>query len=421
VANNYPPVSFYVVGAFGSAIGDNIVAGRLVALFGFVVTAVLVGMVTRRVSGSPYAGAVSALLFAGYAASLHAGYIGMNDPQWLAHAIMSVALLLMVARPDPTHRPWLLMLVTAALLAGLTKHNLLALPVAITLWLLIYDRRSLWVWISFSMFLLAGASGVLYAAYGPEFFQGVFGFQRGYTPYDIEPKLLPWAFPLIPLVGALVCFVLIEPPSRDKTLLLLYVIVASAWGAYALGGAGVNMNVMYDALIGLAIIAGIVVHRVSERFRGVCAPALAESVAAVLLAAGMLAAVPRQLLALPSALANLHAQERRIASDVEFIASITGPVACESLALCYWAGKPYEFDMFAVGQQLRAGVLREDDFERLMGAHYFKAIQLDDQGSTMRLPKAAMDSIHKHYVRSTAGADRIFLVPRASAPGEQPS
>jgi hypothetical protein len=72
--------------------------------------------------------------------------------------------------------------------------------------------------------------------------------------------------------------------------------------------------------------------------------------------------------------------------------------------------------MFAVGQQLRTGVMREDDFERLMGAHYFKAIQLDGRGLTMRLPKAAMDSIHKHYVRSTAGADRTFLVPRAPAP-----
>jgi hypothetical protein len=269
VANNYPPVSFYVVGALGSLTGDNIVAGRLVALFGFGVTAVLVGMVTRRMSGSRHAGTVSALLFAGYAASLHAGYIGMNDPQWLAHAIMSIALYFVVARPDPTHRPWLLMLVTAALLAGLTKHNLLALPVAISLWLLIYDRRSLWFWIGFSIFLLAGASGALYAAYGPEFFQGVFGFQRGYSPSDIAPKLEPWAGPLVPLVGAFVCFVFIEPPSRDKTLLLIYVVVASAWGVYALGGAGVNMNVMYDALIGLAIIAGMVVHRAGERLRGV--------------------------------------------------------------------------------------------------------------------------------------------------------
>src|SRR5262249_42758818 len=31
IANNYPPVSFYVVSAVGRVIGDNVIAGRLVS------------------------------------------------------------------------------------------------------------------------------------------------------------------------------------------------------------------------------------------------------------------------------------------------------------------------------------------------------------------------------------------------------
>src|SRR5690242_6614170 len=35
--NNYPPLSFYAVGALGAAISDNILAGRLVSLAAFAI------------------------------------------------------------------------------------------------------------------------------------------------------------------------------------------------------------------------------------------------------------------------------------------------------------------------------------------------------------------------------------------------
>src|ERR1700712_1766711 len=39
MVNNYPPLSFYVVGALGSLTGDPIMAGRLLSAVGFLVSA----------------------------------------------------------------------------------------------------------------------------------------------------------------------------------------------------------------------------------------------------------------------------------------------------------------------------------------------------------------------------------------------
>ena len=39
ITNNYPPLSFYVVGFFGKLIGDNVLAGRLLSLLALVVIA----------------------------------------------------------------------------------------------------------------------------------------------------------------------------------------------------------------------------------------------------------------------------------------------------------------------------------------------------------------------------------------------
>src|SRR4030095_7923944 len=166
VTNNYPPLSFYVVGALGSLTGDNIVAGRLIALFSFITVAVVIYVITRNISGSRYAGLIGSLVFAGYLAGLHPGYIGMNDPQWLPQAIMMMALMLVLSKADSDSKSYLWLVVLIALAAGLTKHNLVALPLAITVWLLLDDSRRLYVLISLFSPVLVASFGALYIVSG---------------------------------------------------------------------------------------------------------------------------------------------------------------------------------------------------------------------------------------------------------------
>ncbi len=90
-----------------------------------------------------------------------------------------------------------------------------------------------------------------------------------------------------------------------------------------------------------------------------------------------------------------HAEAREIGSRVETeaswwrmeerIANTPGRVACETQALCYWAGKTFEIDFFLYGQRVatrhEAGAL-----ETALDEHRFGAIELDTPQSRRGRP-----------------------------------
>ena len=93
VFNNYPPLSFYVVGAFGRfVVGDMIVAGRVVSLLSLLAAGVLFGVCVRRLGGSPRASMAASVLLLLYACSFYRDDVAMDDPQWLARALMLAGL-----------------------------------------------------------------------------------------------------------------------------------------------------------------------------------------------------------------------------------------------------------------------------------------------------------------------------------------
>ena len=88
-------------------------------------------------------------------------------------------------------------------------------------------------------------------------------------------------------------------------------------------------------------------------------------------------------------LGNLDRLRREIAGDISFIAGRDGPVACESLALCYWAGKDFELDFFITGQKLDTGSIDEKAFVQALREHRFAAVQVCGRGGipfSQRLP-----------------------------------
>ncbi|HLB33141.1 MAG TPA: hypothetical protein VJK54_02785 [Chthoniobacterales bacterium] len=108
ITNNYPPLSFYVVGFFGKIIGDNVLAGRFISFGAVLIIAFLIGgMIKNLSSKSPSAakGFVAPVLerivtissaviggsyFAVTMSCFFNTYVGMNDPQLLAEVIMLI-------------------------------------------------------------------------------------------------------------------------------------------------------------------------------------------------------------------------------------------------------------------------------------------------------------------------------------------
>jgi hypothetical protein len=129
-ANNYPPLSFYLVGAIGRVIGDPILAGRLVSLAALGAIAWASGSIVRSAGGGKWerllAIATCLLLFAAFATD----YLGMNDPQLLAQACATAALAVYLGGRPSTGRIALTALLVAV--SVMAKHNLILIPLLIT-------------------------------------------------------------------------------------------------------------------------------------------------------------------------------------------------------------------------------------------------------------------------------------------------
>ena len=347
IGNNYPPLSFFVVGLAGRIVGDTILAGRLVSLLGEIAVAAAVYLIVARLTRDARWGAAGALLFAGYAVTLLRTYLAMNDPQWLAQAIMAWALLLLVPRhAGDRRRPGMVVAAAALMVAGgLVKHNLVAVPVAATLWLWIADRRAFRLWVVAGMLLAGGACAALFAIWGSTVFADVLAPARSYSLLRMAAHGVPLM--LFALPGLLASRPLLDAWREDRRRLLpmLLAAVAVSTAIIQRSGDGVDINATFETVFALAIAvpAGCALRGADAgRWIGVAAlPALVL--------------VPIAGLATARELAGRDEAIRHWQPFIARVAATPGPVACDDQALCHWAGRTSALDFFAMKQRLLKG------------------------------------------------------------------
>src|ERR1700751_5231258 len=80
ITNNYPPLSFYIVGLAGRLIGDPVLAGRLLSLIAIVAIATAIALSVKRLGGSRVAARISAAFFIATISRFFLSYPGMNEP-----------------------------------------------------------------------------------------------------------------------------------------------------------------------------------------------------------------------------------------------------------------------------------------------------------------------------------------------------
>jgi hypothetical protein len=294
---------------------------------------------------------------------------------------MAALLLLLRERP-----------VAAALLFAVSlfiKHNLLAMPLASAAWLFWQDRRA------GLEFLLWGLAFAL---------TGLVGFQLYFETSLLEqlasPRLSSFAnmgsaaihlwwmvLPAVAMAGLW--------PSRYSLYCAWYTAAALLLGMVFAAGEGVDANGFFDLAIALSLGLGLVV----ERGRW---PILA-------------AVSPLPLLVFLA----LHFQDNNFfftrafaaqsARDIAFLKSRPGPVLCDQLSLCLWAGKGAEVDVFNVGEEIKAGARDPAPLAAMIAGKHFAVLQLQDLEALGPTVRAA---IEKHY-RSDHGDDNgNFFTPK---------
>jgi hypothetical protein len=377
MVNNYPPLSFYIVGALARLTGDAVIAGRILSLISFLAACGGIALALRQMGCGARARLFAVLFFAAMLL-IASDYVAMNDPQLMGHAVQLAALLLLL-------RGQTLVAALAFAASLFLKHNLLALPLAAGAWLVWQDRRA---------GLRFMVSGIAALGLGFLLFRLAYGIS---LPAELaSPRLaslanlrlavshLWWA--TLPLTAL---FTLRGP---WKGFCFLYAGAALTLGLVFSAGDGVDANAFFDLAIACAVILGLALER---------APALAA-----------LSAVPLPLFLVFNFSDNNFFFTRDFAAqsarDIAFLKSRPGPALCDQLSLCLWAGKPAEVDVFNVGEEIKTVTRDSAPLARMIAARRFAVLQLQDLGA---LGPAVRAAIEKHYRTDHSDDNGSFLTP----------
>jgi hypothetical protein len=399
LVNNYPPLSFYIVGLVGLLVGDNIIAGRIVSLLAVIAIGAAMTVLMRRQRASRTVSLLPALLFvAGLLVTTD--YVGMDDPQLLAHAVSLAGLVVLTRKSQSRYT-----IATAAFLfvaAFFVKHAVVALPIAAFLWLMIEDRRRALQLAGYGLGFLAAGLVAFRLGYGISLL-AVVSTARGYSFAQLTDAFahwLLWTGLAIPALALLAWFV------RDSAvrLVAIYAAVAMAVGSYFLGGAGVDPNVMFDADIALGLGVGLA----AERLGGWKRPLAAALLAAPLF---VIAATDEDWQDANLDFGVVGREEVFARADIAFMAAQKGPAMCEMLAFCYWARKPVAVDMFNVGQAFDTGARSDAEIARAVEAKRYGVIQFDP-GEPYALGENVYQALVKSYRLHHSDDFGTFYVPK---------
>jgi hypothetical protein len=428
VFNNYPPLGFYLVGALGRFVfGDMILAGRVQALISLLSAAALTGLCVRFLGGARRAALAAGLFLLLNMATWFRTYIAMDDPQWLAQAIMlgGLAVLLRnggLLRLTGGRLPFLAIAGAALLMVagGFVKHNLIALPLAVTLWLAVYNRRAAALWVLVALLGLALGLGLTALLHGHAAFTDILHHRRVF-----RARLWAHGFqhiaPLLPMavVAVIVLLRRLQNSALAGRAAIVFVaqftLIATVTGILQRLGEGVYYNAQFETLIALCFAFGLALSPVLAAPIQIRGRTIGATSLAVFAALPLICAWPWHLPPAWDEIAGRHARAAAWAPVIARVAAAKGPAGCIIMSVCWWAGKPSEVDVFNLTQSVLAGGPL-DRFQAAVANRHF-AIFEDDPASFTHLDAfrlwgrdPIMNSFVGRYRRIADGPEGIQLL-----------
>ena len=424
--NNYPPLSFYLVGFVGQLPGDTLLAGRLLSVLAMAAIAASCGLVVRASGGSRLDGVLSTATCAAMFAAFATDYVGVNDPQLLAQGFLCVGFATYVSgRSTPARMATVALLFAAGLLC---KHNVLALPLVVSIHALWRSPAAgRWTFLGVGLGLIALVTTVIVAAFGTDFFHRLLAPRL----YDSTRGFLLTMEVLGRIQAPLavtVFFLLARWRGNAVTgLVAAYLVVGMALGLGFSGGAGVDINIYFDVMVACAIATGLAVHWVRERAD---LPAMAPVALALLANFGVLLLTPQVLgRMVVDGLGDYAEREALFQADTAYLRNIPGPAVCESMLLCLRAGKPISVDPYNTLQASLTGRLPPHHLEDLLRGNAFPVVQIsssrehpvDEAPGLQVIPPrfvnfsdGVFDELARSYTLDRVGLSGRFYRPKAS-------
>jgi hypothetical protein len=430
--NNYPILSFVAVAGVNIVVHDLLLSGRIISLVSFFAIGILAGAAVRRFDGDRVDAVFGAGCALGFCYLVAPAWIAADDPQTLGEALMLAGLVSYISGPSGR----LALLRTALLLAlgGFVKHNLVAIPLAITIDLAIRSPRRLPFWAGCCVGLGAGFLGVTYLVVGGTFVDHllsprIFAWQG--ARYHLMKYLLLGEIPLaLVLLFARAIF------SRERLVLAAYGVITIVTATIFSGFEGTSYNMFQDPAVFLAIAAGVALREMRKNITiGASGHArmgrVALAVVPLLLAEPVLARSPQAFAHIYHAGDLLEIDrlaELSFSAEAEYISEKHGPAICESLLLCYHAGQPFTIDPFNSRQFILAGRLDQNDLVHRIAAKEFAVVQLradicDEPGTAFchirhyrrkfsRFTDEVLYAVDRYYRIGWRSRDGTFYIPK---------
>lgn len=385
VVNNYPPLSFYLIGWFGRWLGDALYVGRALSAISIVGLSIAIGFAARRLGAGTIGAVVGSIWFLALMPSSFSRFTAMNDPQLFAQLIMALALMWFLRRDErglSAVPPILLMVV-----AGFIKHNIVVIPATVLLWLVIRDGRRATIPILVGVTAAVAGIALCVLIYGDAFISNMLT-PRKYNLWrvlmnvgrleSVLPALLiwmVWAWQVRHLTAA-------RFTALHITLGLLFYLVQWA-------GEAVVDNAQFDLNIAVAIGLGVAYGRVGDLVRSqFWTEARVRSLIVCLLAARLLLSPrmePALIITDPSYRAQFTAHAAIVESEARRVAAIPGDVWCSIKTVCWRAGKPFVADDFTIEQMLATGRITRDDLALLLKRRNITFVPIDGRAETSSL------------------------------------
>jgi hypothetical protein len=377
VANNYPPLSYFLIGWLGRLFGDPLYVGRALSLLATLGIGAAAAGAVRRLGGSKAAALLGGFWFVATMARFFEFYVGMNEPQILGLAVMAAALVwfLKAHAEGRAVEPAILLMVVA----GFVKHNFVTVPVVCLLWLTLENWR---------LGLRAAVVGALGAAAGlalcawlfaPHFipdmlFSRTYHWARSFSTFGrlqfILPAMVLWA------VWATAARR--SAPARF-TALMIGIALVTCLAQKA--GAGVDENAQFELIFATSLGIGLAFDGLQrDPWRTGLAPHLIRlTVLGILIVRLLLSTRLEFAYVLFSPQYRAEAAEHAAVARREAarVAAMPALIGCSNLVVCRMAGKPFVFDHFKVQMMLETGILTPAQLEVMKRDKAIALVEID--------------------------------------------
>jgi hypothetical protein len=299
---------------------------------------------------------------------------------------------------------------------------LIALPLAVTVWIALYRRQVLVTWLISGAAVLGVGLALLYCTQGAVFFHDL-ASSRQYSRLLVESGLAGvWQSVgfLVVLSGVAVVAWVSRVSSRglreQAAFVVLYFVIAGGIGALAAGGKGVDRNAFFEFLIAAVLAVAVGVEHVRTRVANV-GSLIGSVVAAGCCAVFLFEAVGQW----PARWRLLQQTDMREAAAMRVIGDIRrlggSTAACEELSLCYWAGSAFKVDFFNYGQKLATSALPAANCAETFSAQSISLVQVNSpQGEprlSFRLPPSCNEAIAREYSSAFKISHGRLMLPAA--------